>query len=50
MNTVRFLDNQPNQMDLIVSGGDEKIIRLFKPTPMATNFINALSNAQVNVR
>ena len=47
MNTVRFLKRPDNNMELIVSGGDEKVLRLFKPTPMAANFINALSGAQV---
>jgi hypothetical protein len=38
-----------DNMEYVVSGAEEKIIRIFKPTPLTANFINTLSQAKVTL-
>jgi hypothetical protein len=37
-------------MEDIVSGGDEKVLRIFTPSPSTVNYINYLSNNEVRLR
>jgi elongator complex protein 2 len=50
MNTIKFLSDDPtgNYLCRLVSGADEKVIRIFSPPFNLVNFLNNLSNIKIN--
>jgi elongator complex protein 2 len=50
LTAVKFLKTSDREVESLISGGDEKILRLFTPTPLTANFLNTLASLDLKIR